>query len=137
MNPVEFVYAHNDYLQMIIETGIPATLFLLTSLLLFFKSSYKNLTILYAAGENLRFYLGLGAMSGVVAILIHSLTDFNLHIPSNAAYFAVLLGIMGAVGNIDKNILNKSEKISDVILETNLTKPRIRKKLRKKIISEE
>lgn len=91
MNPVEFVYAHNDYLHMIIETGIPATLFLLTAFMMFFKSTYNNLIRLYKRGENLRFYLGLGAMTGVVAILIHSLTDFNLHIPSNAAYFAVYL----------------------------------------------
>ena len=42
----------------------------------------------YISGEDLRFYMGLGAMTGVVAILIHSLTDF---IPSNAAYFALLL----------------------------------------------
>lgn len=137
MNPVEFVYAHNDYLQMIIETGIPATTFLLLALLLFMNSSYNRLKELYSSGENLRFYLGLGAMTGVVAILIHSLTDFNLHIPSNAAYFAILLGIMGAVGNIDNSAQDKSGTKSNPILETNLTKPRIRKKLRKKITSEE
>ena len=136
-NPIEFVYAHNDYLQMIIETGIPATLFLLTSLLLFFRSTYNRIKELYRSGENLRFYMGLGAMTGVVAILTHSLTDFNLHIPSNAAYFALLLGIMGAVGNVDKSKRDNSEELSDMTLETNLTKPRIRKKLRKKIISEE
>jgi len=77
--------------------------------------------------------MGLGAMTGVVAILIHSLTDFNLHIPSNAAYFALLLGIMGAVGNVDKSKRDNSEKLPDVTLETNLTKPRIRKKLRKRL----
>lgn len=136
MNPVEFVYAHNDYLQMVIEAGIPASMFLLASLLLFLRSSYYNLIKLYESGENLRFYLGLGAMSGVVAILIHSFTDFNLHIPSNAAYFAVLLGIMGAVGKIEKGEKKKTGQKSDPILETNLTKRRIRKKLRKKITEE-
>lgn len=76
-------------------------------------------------------------MTGVVAIIIHSLTDFNLQIPSNALYFAVLLGIMAAVGRIEDEDTDKSSRYSDTILQTNLTKPRIRKKLRKKITLED
>jgi hypothetical protein len=34
--------------------------------------------------------LTLGALTGVTAILVHSLFDFNLHIPANAALFFVL-----------------------------------------------
>ena len=36
----------------------------------------------------------LGAMSGVTAILIHSIFDFNLHIPANAILFTVLAAIV-------------------------------------------
>jgi hypothetical protein len=32
----------------------------------------------------------LGAMSGITAILVHGVVDFNLHIPSNALLFTVL-----------------------------------------------
>jgi len=137
MNPVEFVYAHNDYLQLFIEVGIPGALLLLGALAMFLRSSYRTIKRLYLSGENFRFYLGLGAMTGVVAILLHSLTDFNLQIPSNALFFAVLLGIMAAVGRIEDEEMDKSSRYSDAILQTNLTKPRIRKKLRKKITSED
>jgi hypothetical protein len=37
--------------------------------------------------------LAIGAMSGVVALLLHSFFDFNLRLPSNALVFAVLLGL--------------------------------------------
>jgi hypothetical protein len=33
-------------------------------------------------------WLQLGAAIGVCGILVHSLLDFNLHIPANAAWFA-------------------------------------------------
>ena len=131
-NPVEFVYAHNDYLQLLIETGIPATLALLSALVLFLRSSYRTIKELYWSGENFKFYLGLGAMTGIVAILIHSLTDFNLHIPSNATYFAILLGILAAIGRADENKINKRGETSDLLLEQDLTKPKRRKKLREK-----
>jgi hypothetical protein len=33
-----------------------------------------------------------GGLAGVVAMGVHSLVDFNLHIPANALTFAVILG---------------------------------------------
>jgi hypothetical protein len=35
----------------------------------------------------------LGCCGSVLALLVHSIADFNLHIPANAFLFAVLLGI--------------------------------------------
>jgi hypothetical protein len=44
---------------------------------------------------------------------------------------------MAAVGRIEDEDTGKSSRYSDTILQTNLTKPRIRKKLRKKITLED
>jgi len=35
----------------------------------------------------------LGCMGSVLALLIHSVTDFNLQIPANALIFAMVLGV--------------------------------------------
>ena len=45
--------------------------------------------------------IGLGAMLGVTALLIHGFTDFNLQITANAVYFATLamLGVAVLAGN--------------------------------------
>ncbi|MNN82925.1 hypothetical protein D3C81_1999170 [compost metagenome] len=37
--------------------------------------------------------VGFGAAMGIIAIAIHSLTDFNLQIPANAATLVVLCAI--------------------------------------------
>jgi hypothetical protein len=36
---------------------------------------------------------GFAAMMGIISILIHSATDFNLQIPANAQLFSVLLAL--------------------------------------------
>ena len=38
----------------------------------------------------------LGAMGSILAILVYSLTDFNLHIPANALLFTVLCALVAA-----------------------------------------
>ena len=48
--------------------------------------------------HNTLVYLKLGCLTGVLAILLHSLVDFNLHITANALYFTVLLGLAVAMG---------------------------------------
>ncbi|GEM_PF-4463530 len=45
--------------------------------------------------------ISLGTMAGVTAILIHSIGDFNLHIPSNALLFSVLAAL---VMSLDPNL---------------------------------
>jgi len=37
--------------------------------------------------------LGLGLLAGVAALLIHSASDFNLHITANAILFVLLLAL--------------------------------------------
>lgn len=41
--------------------------------------------------------LALGVFAGVVALLLHSLTDFNLYLPANGLVFAVLLGLGASI----------------------------------------
>jgi len=82
--------AHNDYLHFISETGlalVPVMVWMITA---FFVKGFKKLN------HPSRLIRGttLGAMSGVTAILVHSIFDFNLHIPANALLFTVLAAIV-------------------------------------------
>lgn len=43
----------------------------------------------------------IGAMTGITAILVHSISDFNLHIPANAILFTVLAALIAAPLPID------------------------------------
>ena len=44
--------------------------------------------------DPLRFFLVVGALSGLVSIAFHSLFDFNLQMPANCVYFVMLMGIV-------------------------------------------
>jgi O-antigen ligase len=83
-------YAHNDYVQAIAETGLVGALLILSALALFLRIAFGDLRHrLRPEGGWIR----LGAAIGCCGLLVHSFFDFNLHIPANAAWFAVLAGM--------------------------------------------
>ena len=44
--------------------------------------------------DPLRFFLAVGALSGLVSMAFHSFFDFNLQMPANGVYFVMLMGIV-------------------------------------------
>ncbi|HTS11326.1 MAG TPA: O-antigen ligase family protein [Candidatus Limnocylindrales bacterium] len=87
-------HAHNDYLEFASDLGIPAALLLFGSILFVLARAVRN----SRGGESrYRHAMCLACAGSIAAILLHSLTDFNLHIPANGVLFAVILGLaMGA-----------------------------------------
>jgi O-antigen ligase len=79
--------AHNDYLQLLVETGALGFATMLWFLLTLFCSALKKLK---HSSVDTNVAVSLAAALGVTGILIHSLVDFNLQIPANAALFYVL-----------------------------------------------
>ena len=88
--PLHYDHAHNDFLQFFIEYGavgsLPLGLFVLVSLFYAVRAMTQQQS-LYRSG------VGCGAALGIVALMLHSLTDFNLQIPSNAATYVVICAI--------------------------------------------
>lgn len=83
-------HAHNDYLEAAAETGLAGAVLILATLALFFRQAFSDLDRrLRTRGGWIRF----GAALGCCGILVHSLFDYNLHVPANAAWFAVLAGM--------------------------------------------
>ena len=83
-------HAHNDYLEFASELGLPTGLFLFGAIFYLLVRSIRRFRIREPRFERAA---ALGCFGGVVAILLHSLTDFNLQIPANALLFAVVLGL--------------------------------------------
>lgn len=89
-------YAHNDYAQFLAEGGAAAAILTVISLVLFFRLAFRRLR---ERLEEPTGWLQLGAAIGVCGILVHSLLDFNLHIPANAAWFAFCAALATARPN--------------------------------------
>jgi O-antigen ligase len=79
-------HAHNDYVEVLAETGTVGGVVIAVAVVMFLLLAFARL------GERLKHEIGwiqLGAAIGCCGLLVHSLSDFNLHIPANAAWFAV------------------------------------------------
>ena len=79
-------HTHNDYLEALAETGVPGALCCLWFLAVLFLESIKGLKDL---GGSFGAALNLSGLVGCCGLLVHSLVDFNLHIPANALLFFV------------------------------------------------
>jgi O-antigen ligase len=86
--------AHNDYLQLLVETGLTGFSIAVWSLVLVFRQAAGKLrNINNDWTENASGALTAAALLACVGILVHSFVDFNLQIPANAALFYVLCAI--------------------------------------------
>ena len=83
-------HAHNDYLEALYELGLWAPL-----LLLAFLGLYARQWSRLATTDEWSVFrcLQVGAGVGLLLMLGHSLTDYNLHTPANLAGFALLAGL--------------------------------------------
>jgi O-antigen ligase len=89
-------YAHNDYLQLLIETGWIGFIAMLTGFLTFMWKSAYRIKQINPHKDPMRFFLAAGAFSGLVSLAFHSFFDFNLQIPANCVYFVTLMAILQA-----------------------------------------
>jgi O-antigen ligase len=86
--------AHNDYLQVVADCGIVGGLIALWFIVLAFRAVARG------AQSHDPIYSGLaiGTGAGLFGILVHSVFDFNLQLPSNALLFLLLSAVAVRVG---------------------------------------
>jgi O-antigen ligase len=88
--PLQVIYAHNDILQFASDTGVLFFPLMLWLLCLFFRSGFAK----FRSPSRQTAGIAAGCMAAVVAILIHSYSDGNLHIPANALLFTALTALV-------------------------------------------
>ncbi|MEK6285207.1 MAG: O-antigen ligase family protein [Acidobacteriota bacterium] len=82
-------FAHNDYLQVLSDGGVVAGAIAVW----FIVAVARTVAEAMKSSAPLLRALGLGTAAGIFALLVHSLFDFNLQIPSNALLFLILSAI--------------------------------------------
>ncbi len=89
-------HAHNDYIEGAAELGLSGLLIMLYIMGSFYRKMFVMLRRRKSLSSRL---LSLGAVTGITAIMIHSLTDFNLRLGANGLYFCFLMGFAVAVSH--------------------------------------
>jgi O-antigen ligase len=89
-------HAHCDYLELASELGLPGVILVFGSIFWVLARTvrqYRNVE------EHFDKTVFLGCIGSIVAILVHSLADFNLYIPANALVFAIILAMACSSGH--------------------------------------
>ncbi len=95
-------HTHNDYLNTladwgVVGAGIVASAWVLLGLGVFKTWKFVRGTVNdFGSKQSNKFAFVLGASLGLLAILVHSIVDFNMHIPSNAILVVVLMALLTA-----------------------------------------
>ncbi|NDQ55797.1 MAG: O-antigen ligase family protein [Acidipila sp.] len=83
-------HAHNDYLELASDLGIPAASVLFGAIL---YVPLRTVRRLHGIQRPFDRAIALGSSGSIVAILLHSLADFNLYIPANSMILCVILAL--------------------------------------------
>ena len=81
--------AHNDYIQVLSETGLLGAVLLGMAIVL----AGRRLLRALAEGSDRAYVVHLAIATGLLALLVHEFVDFDLQMPGIAATAAVLLGL--------------------------------------------
>jgi O-antigen ligase len=82
--------AHNDYLQVLADGGIIGGVLMIWFMVLVLRDIFRGVR----SSDPLLAGIALGCGGGIVALLVHSLIDFNLQLPSNSMLFLLLCSMV-------------------------------------------
>jgi O-antigen ligase len=86
--------AHNDYLEILAVGGVIGAM----SALWFIWALFRAIGRGVRSPDPLTAAIALGGGAGLFGLLVHSLFDFNLHLPSHATVFLLLSVVISNIG---------------------------------------
>ncbi|MEY2546786.1 MAG: hypothetical protein QOG48_1903 [Verrucomicrobiota bacterium] len=99
------IYTHNDYLQLLAEYGAAGALLCAIFLVAHVRRGWidarrlgpKRIAMSQSLASN-AMSMNMGALGAIAAYAVHSIFDFNLHIPANVMLMAFVFGILANAG---------------------------------------
>ena len=107
-------HTHNDYLEALAETGVVGGVCCAWFLAILFLGAFRTLQ---SADPSFKGTLRLSGFTACCGLLLHSMVDFNLHIPSNLMLF--LLMALLATAEIQEAAPNRGEGLLRRRIERN------------------
>jgi O-antigen ligase len=100
-------YAHNDYLQLLADGGILGGVLAVW----FILACFRAFSLALKSRDRLLTGLAIGSGASCFALLVHSLFDFNLQLPSNALLFLLHVAVLSSAAAI------VAQRAPEVVLE--------------------
>ena len=97
------VWAHNDYLNTLADWGVIGIALIGCAIALLYWGVMKGWKSVRGAPDDFarrpsnRFALLAGGSAGLVAVLVHSIVDFNMQIPANAILAISLMALLSSL----------------------------------------
>jgi len=94
------LYVHNDYLNTLVDWGLVGLSIILGFIALFYAGVFKTWRFVQRTSNDLgtkssnKAAFVLGGSLGVLALVLHSFVDFNMHIPANAILALTLIALV-------------------------------------------
>ena len=96
------MYVHNDYLNTLCEWGVVGMGLIAAAVALLYKGAIKTWSFVrhssnhHGGHRSNKSAFVAGASLGLLALLLHSFLDFNMHIPANAIVAVTLMALITA-----------------------------------------
>ncbi|MDP2157854.1 MAG: O-antigen ligase family protein [Nitrospirota bacterium] len=108
-------HAHNDYLELLTDGGIIGAGLFAWFMAAVLTQSYQ---VFLKRKDPYARHLYAGALAGITAFLLHSITDFNFFINANGLYLFLLLGLVVSAGRFrsaqeQPSLLHTQRRIGD------------------------
>lgn len=118
-------HAHGDYLELLAEYGIVGAVGMGVFLLMHGFAGFAGFRRLVAVkaedrySSGMQLALNIGALTAVSAHVAHAVVDFNMHLPGNAIFLAVIFSFLANSGDIQ----DPPTPTPDAVKDTNHVEP--------------
>jgi tetratricopeptide (TPR) repeat protein/O-antigen ligase len=91
-----FEHAHNDYLELVTDGGIVGFFLAAWFVVAVIREGWTKIMM---RRDTFAILIGIGALVGICSMLLHALTDFNMHNGADGLYFFFLCGLLVSCAN--------------------------------------
>jgi tetratricopeptide (TPR) repeat protein len=89
-------HAHNDYIELLTDGGVVGFALAAWFVIAVIHEGWK---MIGRRRDRYSILITIGALTGIIAMLIHSVSDFNMHNGADGLYFFFLCGLLVSAGN--------------------------------------
>jgi len=106
-----FHHAHNDYLELLSDGGVIGFILVVWFVFTIFRTGWR---MVQKRRDLYSVFVTIGAICGLIGMLIHSITDFNMYNGADGLYFFFLCGLVVSAGHTRSHYRSRSTLLNSM-----------------------